>query len=265
MVFGLMSGLIAATEASASDDNPVASDNSLSFNAGAIGIVGPRYEGSKSYRAIGFPILYPNFTGEGAGGFGSRVSFKRIDVIRFNLFEVDNFQIGPVLGYRAGRDESDGVLLRGLGDIDAGLVVGGYAGYQLGPVFLDASLGTQVFGDSSGLQARLGAESEFDVSSTLKLTARVGATISSDEYMDRFFGVTAAQSATSTAGLPVYNPDSGFKDAFVQIGARFQISDQWSLSLRGRYTRLLGDAASSPVIETEDQFSGNLRLVYRFN
>ena len=191
LVIGLLSALCPGhiTSAAAAD---------ISWSAGAIGVVGPRYEGSKSYKVFAFPVLYPRFTGGETSTFSKRVSFKGADDIRFNLFDNSDFQVGPVLGYRSGRDESDGVLLGGLGDIDPSLVVGGYAAYQFGPILFDASIGTGVFGDASGFQARLGAETEYELNSQLKLTARIGTTISSDSYMDKFFGVTAAQAVAST-------------------------------------------------------------------
>lgn len=43
------------------------------------------------------------------------------------------------------------------------------------------------------------------------------------------------------------------------------LSERWLLKAGGRYGRLLGDAADSPVVETENQFSGVLGLGYRFD
>jgi outer membrane protein len=65
--------------------------------------------------------------------------------------------------------------------------------------------------------------------------------------------------------LPAFSPDAGIKDAHIEIGAEVLLSDRWLLRAGGRYARLLGDAADSPVIETENQFSGTLGLGYRFN
>ncbi len=236
----------------------------FSLSAGAVGIVSPRYEGSKSYKVIGFPLLYPRFTGGGASTFTKRVSFKGADDLRYKLFDTGNFEAGPIVGYRSGRDADDGVLLGGLGDIDASAVLGGYASYSLDYITFDASIGTGVFGDANGFQARFAAETDYELTPELKLTARFGTTVSSDEYMDTFFGVTPAQAAASTAGLPVYDPDTGFKDVFVQIGTEYRFNENWRFGLGVKYSRLVGDAEDSPVIETKNQFSGSLRLVYDF-
>ncbi len=47
--------------------------------------------------------------------------------------------------------------------------------------------------------------------------------------------------------------------------ASLDLNDRWSLMLMGRYSRLIGDAADSPVIETENQFYGGLGLSYKFD
>ena len=46
----------------------------------------------------------------------------------------DRVQLGAVTGYITDRDQKDGALLRGLGDVEGGLVLGGYAGFRLGAV-----------------------------------------------------------------------------------------------------------------------------------
>ncbi len=82
--------------------------------------------------------------------------------------------------------------------------------------------------------------------------------------MDTYFGVTAAQSRTSLAGLAQYDPQGGFKDVHADLGATVDLTERWILKMGGRYARLIGDAADSPVIETENQFSGIVGLGYKF-
>lgn len=235
------------------------------FGVGGIALVGPKYEGSKSYKTFGFPLIIPNFGKKSQeGSFGDRISFKSIDNVRFNILGTSSFELGPVAGYRGGRKQKDGVLLGGLGDVDAGLVLGAYAGYHLGPVFLDTSIANQVTGAKTGYQIKLGATNEFDINDSVKITTGIGSTYSSEKYMDNFFGISAAQAGTSTAGLTAYNPGAGFKDINFKLGTELALSDKWQLNVGGGYSRLIGDAANSPVIETKNQFSGSVSLIYRF-
>ena len=244
-----------------------ASGKSITLGAGAL--VKPKYEGSKDYEVFAIPLIIPKFSG-GTGEksrfkkFRERISFKGLDDIRVRAFKSNGFEVGPVAGYRSGRDQDDARRLNGLGDIDGGLVLGGYAGYRIGSTIFDVSASTQVTGDDTGVQVRLGAETEQQVSERVRVTARLGTTISGDDYMQDYFGVTAAQAATSGAGLPVFGADAGIKDVHLQLGSKIDLGDRWLLRLRGRYARLVGDAADSPVIETEDQLSGSVGLGYKF-
>jgi len=240
-----------------------------SARIGGVVLVKPKYEGSDEHEVVGAPFIIPDFSSHdadsGLSQFGKRLSFKSIDDIRFRAFEWKNIELGPIAGYRGGRDESDGDRLGGLGDIDAGLVVGGYVGVRLGSVLLDASASTQVSGDDSGVIVRAGAEVSHDVTPQLRLTTRVGTTFADEEYAETFFGITQNQAGRSTVGLGTYDAGAGLKDVHLDLNARIDLSETWRLQLGARYARLVGDAADSPIVETEDQFSGRLSLGYKFD
>ncbi len=221
------------------------------------GIVGfkPKYEGSDEYEAFGFPYIFPVFGG--GPGFFSRIDARGLDDVRFRLIERDGFVAGPLAGYDLGRDEDDGDLLAGLGDIDGGFIGGGFAGYYLGPVLFDVSY-HHYFGDADGFQIRFGAESERAVSERVTLKARIGATYADDGYMDAYFGVSAGL-------LAPYDAGAGFKDVHAQIGIEADLDERWSMRGSLRYSRLIGDAADSPIVASEDQFMGLLGLSYKFH
>ncbi len=232
----------------------------LNLQAGGIVAVRPKYEGSDEYEVIGAPIVAPSgTTGYGEGGF---VQFKGIDDVRFRLLNLYGFEAGPVAGYRFGRDEDDADRLTGLGDVDGGVLLGGFAAYRVGPFAAFASYAHQVGGDDTGGQLKFGGESRFNLAPAVAITATVGATWADEDYMGSYFGITAAQSARS--GLTAYDADSGVKDVYLQLASDVALDDRWTLKLTGKYSRLVGDAADSPVVETEDQFFGGLGLTYKF-
>ena len=226
---------------------------------GAVGF-GPKYEGSDEYDVSGFPIVFPGF-----GQSIQRIVVRGADDVRYRLILQQGFEAGPLAGYRWSRKESDGRLLRGLGEVDGGLVLGGFVGYRVGQVIFDAAYLQQATGENTGYQIRFGAEIDAPVYNQVFLEARAGTTFSSDRYMDTYFGVTEAQSDNSAAGLPVYNPSSGLKDVHLQLGVRAEIYEKWLFRTGVRYGRLLNDAADSPVIESKNQFSGFLSLSYKFD
>lgn len=244
---------------------PSAQAEGLSFSFGGMAVIAPKYEGSKSYKAIGFPLVIPHSASDAeTSSFGSRVRFKGLDDIRFNLLGADGFEIGPVAGYRGGREQADGDLLGGLGDVDGGFVLGGYGAYTTNGFTFDASYVDQLTGDDTGGQLKLGASTKLAVTEAVEVTAGIGATYSSNDYMDTFFGVSSAQAGTSTAGLTAYNPKAGFKDVNFSLSSDIAIAPKWTMKLGGKYSRLIGDAADSPVIETKNQLTGSIGLIYRF-
>ena len=229
------------------------------LQAGGIVLVSPKYEGSKSYNVQGAPIIAP--AGDGAGD--GIVQFKGIDDLRLRLVKLEGLEAGPLVGYRFGRDQEDGRLLRGLGDIDGGLVVGGFLGYRLGALFPFVSYHHQVTGNDTGGIARLGLEMKSKPHERVELSTTAGATWGDAAYTQSFFGVTTAQSARS--GTRAYETGAGFKDVFIATSADIKLDERWTLKLLGRYAHLTGDAGSSPVVETEHQLFGGLGLTYRFS
>lgn len=235
----------------------------FSARLGGAVAIRPKYEGSDKYDVFGFPLIIPEF-GTGSG-FADRVKIRDVDDVRFRLFEANGFELGPLAGYAFGRDQDDGDLLRGLGDVDDGIVLGAYAGYRVGPILFDVSYHHIVSGDDQGYQIRLGGEIEQPVASNAIVTARVGTTFADDNYMDSYFGISAAQAARSAASLPLYETSGGIKDVHVELGTRIDLTDRWQVRGGVRYGRLLGDAADSPIVESENQFSGYLGASYRFD
>jgi outer membrane scaffolding protein for murein synthesis (MipA/OmpV family) len=232
------------------------------IKVGGIVVVQPTYEGSDDYEVLGFPYILPQFSG--GSGFFSRIDARALDDIRFTLTERDGFIAGPLAGYKFGREEDDGDLLEGLGDIDDAFVAGGFVGYRWNQLLFDVSY-HHYFGDVDGYQIRFGAEIERPVSERVILTGRIGATYADENYMQVFFGVTDEQAGDSPIFTDSFDADAGFKDVHAQVGLKADLDDRWSARASLHYSHLLGDAADSPVVESEDQFTGLLGLSYRFS
>jgi outer membrane scaffolding protein for murein synthesis (MipA/OmpV family) len=218
------------------------------WQVGGFVYVSPTFEGSRSHEAIVFPYILP----AGVGGDG-KVQIKGADDVRLRLFRTGVFEFGPLAGYRFGRDADDVANVPGLADIDGGLVLGAFASYRAGPLAFSVSYHHQVTGDDTGGLVRLAAEHTSRLGPGFKLVASIGTNYATEEYMAAFFGT----------GL--YTPDAGFKDIFVGATASIDLGDRWSLLLIGRYAHLIGDAADSPIVETDSQLYGGLALSYRFD
>ena len=88
---------------------------------------------------------------------------------------------------------------------------------------------------------------------------------SDGRYQRAYFGVTPAASLAS--GLPVYRPGSGIYGVAVASGVTYTLNDRWGLFGFGRYERLVGDAARSPIVRelgSRNQISAGIGLNYTF-
>jgi len=241
-----MSGLLVNTTA--------ASD----VKVGGIVIVKPKYEGSDEYEVVGAPFAFPVWSSNGADG---TFSFNGVDDVRLRVLNRHGFEAGILGGYAFGRDEDDGDLLVGLGDVDGGFIAGGFVGYRLGNTRVDVSYHRIVSGDT-GAYFRAGITHTQDVSLATKLKIRTGVTYADDDYMSHYFGVP-----TGLGGVvvPAFDADAGFKDVFVNLSATHALTSRWSVTGGVGYKRLIGDAADSPIVESEDQFSATIGATYRFS
>lgn len=254
----LVGGFCAASTAKAQSVSDLVGVKDVNIAIGGVAVVVPRYEGSKQYRVVGIPFLAPG----GPETDQSRFQFKGPDDLRVRLVTLQNLEFGALTGWRFGRQEDDADHLVGLGDVSGGLILGGYLAYHMGPLTPFVSYHHQVTGSDTGGILRFGAEAKAKVLPWLTLSAKGGATWADDAYMTSYFGVSGTQSLAS--GLARFDTGAAIKDTFVELGTEFQIDPQWKVKLSGRYTRLLGDAASSPITETADQFSGVVSVVYDF-
>ncbi len=249
---------LAPAAASAQSLNSMFGDR-VDLAVGGIAVVKPVFEGSKKYEVVGIPFIAP----AGAASGDGLIEVQGIDDFRIRALRYQGFEAGPLLGWRFGRQEDDADHLRGLGDVDGGLVLGAYAAYKIAGIRPYVSYHHQVTGDDTGFLVRFGADTSIPLNSWLTLTANSGATYASSSYMESFFGVTAAQSAMSH--LAVFDAGAGIKDVFFELGTDIKLTEQLGLKLTGRYKRLIGDAADSPITETADQFQGVVAVTYKFS
>jgi outer membrane scaffolding protein for murein synthesis (MipA/OmpV family) len=79
--------------------------------------------------------------------------------------------------------------------------------------------------------------------------------IGSGSYENYYFGVTSSQSRAS--GLKAYNADGGFQQfGFTAVGS-YKATDAVRVDLIGRYQRLVGDAADSPLVDGTSNSRGD--------
>ena len=223
----------------------------------------PEFEGAEDNEFRPVPIVsIQNF-------YGFNLS---VDGLSYTLVEMGGrpqgwtFTAGPLVGLADSRDQDDSDALDGLGDVDFGVDLGLFSRATYGPVMLDLTVTQEVADGHGGLLATVGAGTRVPVTDRLSLAPRVSTTWADDSYMDSFFGVDAGQSAAS--GLDAFDAGAGFKDISIQLGSSYRLTE--SIALRGSlgYSRLVGDAADSPIVRdngSADQFRALLGISYQFS
>jgi outer membrane scaffolding protein for murein synthesis (MipA/OmpV family) len=224
-------------------------DWKVTVGAGAIYM--PEYEGSDKLAINPLPII--------SAEFGDRVS---VDVtgITLDLYEASGFRAAVKGGYDLGRKEDDSDYLRGLGDIDAGGVIGGIVSYGVGPFEAYAKL-DKTIGGSDGLTGTVGAKASYKYERFI-FSTDVSTTWADDKYMASYFGVTSAQSARS--GLSQYDAKAGVKRVDVKGSITYMMTEDWLLTGAAGAGFLMGDAKNSPIVKDDVQPFALLGLAYRF-
>ncbi len=224
----------------------------------------PEFEGSADYLPI--PQIYANIT---ALGFGLVVEGPEA---RLNLRPDAAFQFGPSFEYRMGRDDVSNNVIDRLEAIDGAFEAGGFVTYQFKSLMaqsdvveISAELLADLSGVHEGVSGKIRAGYWVSPSDRLLVGLETEAGFASDNYMNTYFGVSAAGAARS--GLAAYTAEGGLKDVGVRATMSYRLTNRWGLVGRASYTRLVGDAADSPIITEQgaaDQFKGGVGLSFSF-
>ncbi len=222
----------------------------VSFELGLGGVVAPRYEGSDKYLLSPYPIIrLERFELENGfsigGGDGQGLSFR------------------PSFRFISERDASDDPALAGLSTVEQSIELGGGVKYGAGPISAFVDLRYGVTGHN-GLVGEVGLDYGFEPIDKLTLSLGPRLSFASSDYMNTYFGVSAADSVTS--GYAPYTAGGGFKSAGLEATARYQFTDVWAAEAGAGWNRLVGDAADSPLIAagSEDQFTVKFGLMRKF-
>lgn len=152
------------------------------------------------------------------------------------------------------RDVADNPELAGLEDIDTAVELG------VGVIYRQTNWQAfgevrQGFGGHDGVTGTLGADLVLRPTDRWTLTAGPRVNLGNSTYAGTYFGVSAAEAATS--GFGAFDPDGGVLGAGVELGATYRIDDRWAIEGLLTYTKLQNEAADSPITQagSEDQWA----------
>lgn len=160
--------------------------------------------------------------------------------------------------YIGERDASDHPELAGLDDVDTSVELGLGVGYSSRNFDAFADLRYGVVGHESFV-GELGADVKFNPTDRLTLSVGPRVFVGSDKYAQTYFGVSAAEVGNGYAG-GAYDADGGVLSAGIELGATYQINDNWGVEGAVTWDRLTNDAADSPIVQTGDRDQYGVRI-----
>ena len=235
----------------------------LSGRIGLNVVAMPTYEGSPNTRTLAGLELTLSYRSRdwGTVEFGQRGLF-------WNAVETGRFRFAVVAQFDPGRKDRDVSALNptpgdkrlaGMGNVRASTEAG--VGVGFGPMMLVArqSLGER---GHRGVQADLNIEFPWSVSDRLGLRLALGATWADRDYMQAYFGVTAAQAQATS--FSTYTPKSGLRKVDASVGAEYAFASSWKLQGNFAVSVLSDDAAASPLVGRRAGASAALAVAYEF-
>ena len=223
----------------------------------------PTYEGSPNRRTLVEPDLTITYRSRewGTVEFGQRG-------LAWGAVEAGRFRFSLVAQFDHGREDMDTSTLNptpgdkrlaGMGTVKSSTEAGLGIGY--GPVMVVArqSLGER---GAKGAQVDMTVEIPWSLSDRFGLRFAVGATWADRDYMQTFFGVTAAQAQASS--FSVYSPKAGCRKTEGSVGAEYALAAKWRLQADVGFTRLGDVAAASPIVGRRDSASATLTVGFEF-
>ncbi|MEQ1956073.1 MipA/OmpV family protein [Mesorhizobium sp. CN2-181] len=223
------------------DDSGAQNDIDLIIELGFGGRVQPEYEGSSDYEVSAFPII----------GVGY-LSIPGLFTIGSLTPERGGLSFGPSFNYTSDRDFDGDSDLSGLDDVDATFEAGLRASYE----WANAEVWGEAryaFGGAEGVVGEFGVNAVARPTNELELKIGPFATAASSDYMDGYFGVSTVESANTGFRVAAFEPDGGFKSFGLRGTAKYEFRPTWFLNAEASYSKLVGDAADSPIVKFGDE------------
>ena len=223
--------------------------DSMNKIGGLIVGMGPDYVGSDDNQGIVAPFFKWQFDGE------ERYIKLMGTELTFNALDNSNFELGPVLNFRFGRDDDvDDDVVKNMAEIDDTVELGIYGAYiwrdQANPkrrLITSAEVLFDVGDEYEGWLATVDVKYWYPVNKEIDLMIGLGTTYGNSDYMNTYFGVSSADEAVT--GLSQFNAGSGFQDIHIPVVIMYHYSMNWHFVGGLKYLGLLGDASDSPVVD----------------
>mgnify|MGYP003577390934 CR=1 FL=1 len=230
--------------------------------------------GEKRTRIILGPQLSPSWPGAKDFSVGPYIDASRTRESEFAFEAADesfgspllrsgNFAFGPAFGFIGKRTASD--IGADLPQVGFTLEAGAFGQVDLTPALRVRLEGRKGLSGHKGWTGEVSADYVARKGDDWLFSIGPRVTLGDAKYTRAYFGVTPAAAATS--GLAAYDPGDGVQSIGMTAGYHRMLGKNWGIAIYGRYDRLVGDAADSPVtreLGSRSQPSGGIALSYTF-
>jgi outer membrane scaffolding protein for murein synthesis (MipA/OmpV family) len=183
--------------------------------------------------------------------------------------QVGMFTLSAALAYDGGRSDSRQTFrqgsdaLRGMGDIDGGAAARfGVSTRVFGHTTLSLDADLALSRRERGDTLRFGLQQELWAGGADKVALALSTTYGDSKHAHTWFGVSAAQSASS--GYAAYAPGAGIEQSNAELSWGHRIDGHWSLRAAAGALHLSGDAADSPITQKRTYPVGVVTVNYGF-
>lgn len=213
------------------------------------------YVGSNERRYRVMPMLNATWGNGWFAGFPRGVGYN---------FSADpRMQYGLRLTADMGRKQSVSAALNGLGDIGARPELGGFLNYALSrQLKLDTGVRYGAGRDSQGMLLDLGLHYRIPLADKQSLTFGIATTYANSSYMQSFYGVDAAQAATSK--YAVYMPGAGIREVDLTASYTYKLDRQWAVVTGATLGQLGSAVKAAPMTRSNSHNSVYVLTHYTF-
>jgi len=197
----------------------------------------PDYIGSDDYRLRAIPLI--------------DIRYKEVwrlngSLLSFSAYKKNNLEIGPLVNLHFGRRQNRNPALGGLGDIGTTFEVGAFVRYKTDAMLLSADYR---HGLGENIRSSIQVSAAHGIYKKENFLAFLGfrAKWLSKSNMQSAFGISEAQAASSTIGLPAFEASSGVSNVSANLVGAYSINKKARVLGLVSYGHLFGSAANSPL------------------
>lgn len=218
----------------------------------------PDYEGSTDFHIYAIPQARFNWAE------GCYINLLG-PVIRADLVPSTMFGFGPMLRYRPERDLFEDEDVQVVGKVDSAVEAGVFGTLTFDRLFFYAAANRDTGDAHDGFLVDVSAGYRVRIERHVRMVFLTVGTWADDKYMDTYFSVDADNAEKNR--LPEYRAGSGIKDVGIVVALKYNIDWHWGITGTWKYTRLLNDAADSPIVDRRgnpNQFVNGIVINYNF-